>query len=183
MAQVVKQQQPAKHPTFKHPSKEDARAALTNGSSVPGSRLCSIEWCHRVIPPSDEYQWKMCHFCRVRANSRGKRQRQRASGSLDPDPPPDYSLKAQLLQRETDLVMLPDEHLNSIPEMRKRTDGRCVHYDCGMFIDPESPSPRCVHCIGRTKNLHAHNNFNLVKSSSYYRARPKRFIPPEKVRF
>lgn len=42
---------------------------------VPGARLCSIRNCTYVIPPVEEYRWKMCALCRLRRREKKKQDR------------------------------------------------------------------------------------------------------------
>jgi hypothetical protein len=42
---------------------------------VPGARLCSIRNCTYVIPPVEEYRWKMCALCRLRRREKKRQDR------------------------------------------------------------------------------------------------------------
>ncbi|KAF8974430.1 hypothetical protein BDZ97DRAFT_1773564 [Flammula alnicola] len=111
---------------------------------VPGARLCSIRNCTYIIPPMEEYRWKMCALCRLRRRERSKQDKLSnlplaATESLRPS-------EGKKRRLDADLIL---KALNNLPlQPQTRPGGRCQSVDCGMLIvDPKSA--QCTQCIAR----------------------------------
>ncbi len=50
-----------------------------------GSRICVIKNCGLVLPPVEEYKFKLCRECRKRTNKTRQRRQLRAEGKVDPE--------------------------------------------------------------------------------------------------
>lgn len=110
---------------------------------VPGARLCSIRNCTYIIPPTDEYHWKMCGVCRLR---RREMRRQSLARSNQPTKTMDSAIP------------------KSLAKLRKRdpTPGsrRCRSLDCGMLV-VDSMSVDCKQCIARMIWLVSRNSVSI----------------------
>jgi len=48
-----------------HPYGRSKKQLVDLSSYPPGSRVCIGKWCRTVLPPEDQYRWKMCAACRL----------------------------------------------------------------------------------------------------------------------
>jgi len=54
----------------------DGKAKLEEDVTLlPGARLCSNRNCTFIIPPVEDYHWKMCSLCRIRAREQRKEEK------------------------------------------------------------------------------------------------------------
>lgn len=130
---------------------------------VPGARLCSIRNCTYIIPPMDEYRWKMCAVCRLRR--REIRRRIRAQS--------DQLIKTidSVIPKSLVCLAIPPKLLSGYlfryllqAKMRKREptlgSGRCRSLDCGMLV-VDSMSLDCKQCIARMIWLVSRNHVSI----------------------
>jgi len=115
---------------------------------VTGARLCSIRNCTHIIPPIEEYHWKMCAVCRLR-----RREIRIGARSNHPTKAIDSVIPNSLVCLAIPPKLPIDWALISVQaKMRKRDptlgNGRCRSLDCGMLV-VDSTSLDCKQCIAR----------------------------------
>ncbi|KAJ3513082.1 hypothetical protein NMY22_g15149 [Coprinellus aureogranulatus] len=94
---------------------------------IPGARTCSSKDCSFVVPPTDEYPFKLCGRCRARSKDNSRPGRKKSSNGV-----PKNGYRHEFAGPEA-LAM-------------KREDGRCLTSDCGMLVSAESKYPYCRQC-------------------------------------
>ncbi|KDR83622.1 hypothetical protein GALMADRAFT_235913 [Galerina marginata CBS 339.88] len=101
---------------------------------VPGARLCFIRNCTYIIPPVNEYRWKMCALCRLLKKERRQQEK------LKNDP----TVRQPSSKKVTGIPFL-DYLCKKSPVIES---GRCRILDCGMLVQ-DSSSSDCRQCVAR----------------------------------
>ncbi|KII90459.1 hypothetical protein PLICRDRAFT_136726 [Plicaturopsis crispa FD-325 SS-3] len=131
----------------------------------PGYRVCTLRSCTTVIPPVEEYRWKMCGPCRDRTRVSAQLRQDKATTGLDPltqaddsdsDEVPLAANSAYYRKRKRH-ADTPAGHSNVAPHQAGKTrrrliDGRhstCANTFCGALVDPSSNRKECADCCAK----------------------------------
>ncbi|KAF8165234.1 hypothetical protein B0H34DRAFT_229740 [Crassisporium funariophilum] len=118
-------------------------------SLVTGARLCSTRSCTYIIPPANEYRWKMCALCRLRSRERSMRGGPNQHDINGSPIPPEWKARA----KEFDRIL---KAIEKFP-IRHET-GRCQSMDCGMLLETDSLVRHCKQCTAKRLWLVSHGS-------------------------